>query len=76
MSLTVFEKHNYVVDHRATGERLWRERVQRGMSLQALADKIGMSRSYLSMAERGLRTFSPKTIRKLEQALKLGRSSR
>lgn len=47
--------------------RIWRE--QRGLSLQALADKAGVGRSYLVEIERGKKPGSIAAYRRLATAL-------
>ena len=47
--------------------RAWR--VHRGLTLQALADKAGVSKPYISQIEGGKRAGTAATIRKLARAL-------
>ncbi len=47
--------------------RAWR--AHRGLTLQALADKAGVSKPYLSQIEGGKRTGTAATIKKLARAL-------
>lgn len=61
-----------VVDRLSAGEsplRVWRE--HRGLTQQALADAVGLGKSYLSQLESGTKTGTITTLRALAQALQL-----
>ncbi|HID53411.1 MAG TPA: XRE family transcriptional regulator, partial [Anaerolineae bacterium] len=47
--------------------RLWRE--YRGLTLQALADRVGISKSYLSQIESGDRNGSIEVMKRIAAAL-------
>jgi transcriptional regulator with XRE-family HTH domain len=52
---------------RKTYIRQWRE--YRGLTLEQLADRVGMTASYLSMFERGQRGYTQNTMEDLAHAL-------
>lgn len=49
--------------------RVWRE--YRGLTLQALADQVGISKSYLSQIESGSRSGSANVLKRIAAALNL-----
>ena len=49
--------------------RIWRE--YRGLSIKALAEKVGISAAYLSQIENGVREGSVRTMKALAMALNL-----
>ncbi len=49
--------------------RIWRQ--YRGLTLQALADQVGISKSYLSQIESGNRSGSTNVLKRIAQALNL-----
>lgn len=51
------------------GEKLRRIRTRKGISQEALADKAGLHRTYISSVERGERNVTITTIAKLAEAL-------
>ena len=59
-------------DRHALGQLIRKCRRQRGMTLQALCDKAGVSVGYLSQVERGNATPSLGTLAQIARALDLG----
>lgn len=53
------------------GERIIRERKKFKLSAETLANKCGVSRSYITLIENGRRVPSTKVLPKLAQALNL-----
>ena len=53
------------------GERVRSIRLRRGISQEALADKAGLHRTYVSSVERGERNATLTTIEKLAMALEV-----
>jgi transcriptional regulator with XRE-family HTH domain len=51
------------------GSVVRRRREKAGMSQEALADRAGLHRTYISLMERGLRTPSIEVVRQLAGAL-------
>ena len=51
--------------------RLRQERIRRGISLNQLAGKAGLSRSMVSYVERGMRNPTLDTLLRMAEALKL-----
>ncbi|MGW1005058.1 helix-turn-helix domain-containing protein [Streptomyces sp. NPDC002520] len=51
------------------GQHLRRERLERGFTLEALAEKTGLSRSYLSNVERDVNSPTINTLRTIVDAL-------
>jgi transcriptional regulator with XRE-family HTH domain len=51
------------------GERIRRRRKERGLSLRALGEEIGVTASFLSQIERGLASPSINTLRRVAEAL-------
>lgn len=51
--------------------RVKRWRLKRGLTQQALADKIGIHRVYLAQLEAGARTPSLRTLQRLAKALRV-----
>ena len=56
---------------RKVGHRIRRLRGQRGFSQEALADMVGIDRTYMSGIERGLRNLSVLKLRDVSRALKV-----
>ena len=56
---------------RLFGDNVKRERLRQGLTQDALAAEAGMSRSYLSDLERGLRNPSVHALGRLAMALKV-----
>lgn len=54
---------------RVFADNLRRKRAERGLSQEALADKAGIDRTYVSALEREVYSASLDTIEKLAQAL-------
>jgi DNA-binding XRE family transcriptional regulator len=52
-----------------TGERVRELRIARGLSVTQLAEVAGMGKSTVSMIETGKRSITPKTQKRLKQAL-------
>jgi len=53
------------------GNRVREERLKRGLSQEALADKAGVHRTYIGMIERAEKNITLKNIEKIAKALKL-----
>ncbi len=53
------------------GERVRNVRSQKGISQEALADKAGLHRTYVSSVERGERNVSLSTVERLATALEI-----
>ena len=53
------------------GERVRTVRSQKGISQEALADKAGLHRTYVSSVERGERNVSLSTVERLAAALEI-----
>jgi repressor LexA len=51
------------------GEAVRRERTYAGFTLAALSERLGLSKSYLSLLECGHRTISPELVGQIEQVL-------
>jgi transcriptional regulator with XRE-family HTH domain len=56
---------------RHLGARIRNLRLQRGISQEALADRAGIARSYMSGIERGVRNFSVIHLLKISHALRV-----
>jgi len=54
---------------RALGRELRRERIQRGLTQETLADRAGLHRTYVSLIERGLRMPTVEILFRLAKAL-------
>ena len=57
------------IDHLATGQNFRIFRMARGVSIRKLADKAGLTASYISDLERGHRAWSQKLLDRLLEAL-------
>jgi transcriptional regulator with XRE-family HTH domain len=53
------------------GERVREERLKRGLSQEALAEKAGMHRTYIGMIERAEKNITLINIEKLAKALEI-----
>lgn len=58
-------------DNKFIGRNLRESRVHEGISLRAMALKIGVSSSFLSQLERGDRTWKPELTMKCLKVLKM-----
>lgn len=56
---------------RKVGHRIKKLRAQRSLSQEALADVVGIDRTYMSGIERGLRNLSLLKLRDVARALKV-----
>lgn len=56
---------------RAFGQRIRERRVELGLSQEALADRAGLHRTYVSAVERGIRNLTLTSILRLAVALDL-----
>jgi transcriptional regulator with XRE-family HTH domain len=57
-------------EKRTLAEKLWRYRMEAGLSQEELAEKSGVAQGAISMLERGERTRPfPRTLKKLSGAL-------
>jgi transcriptional regulator with XRE-family HTH domain len=54
---------------RRLGERLRSERAARGLSQEALADALGVHRTYIGGLERGERNVTLRTVERLAERL-------
>lgn len=50
-------------------QRLQRRRIQAGLNKTELARKIGISKSYMGLLERGLANASPRVLKRLAEGL-------
>jgi len=55
--------------NQSTGKKLKSLRTEKGVKLRWIAEKIGISESYLSMLESGVRNWTPELVQKYEEAL-------
>jgi len=62
-----------VVDHEATGEAMRNRRKKRKLSLRQVAERAGVSVSYLSALETGNRPWTQYLCDKIDAALELPR---
>jgi transcriptional regulator with XRE-family HTH domain len=59
-------------EKKTLGEKLWRYRIEAGLSQEQLAKRAGVSQGAIAMIERGLRTRPyPSTLKKLADALEI-----
>lgn len=56
-------------DHKRIGFNILRERREKGLTQEALADVVGMSRARLSAIERGSTTLTLEKLMKIAEAL-------
>ncbi|QZN86532.1 helix-turn-helix transcriptional regulator [Cellulomonas sp. C5510] len=54
---------------RVVGEQVRRVRAERGLSQEALADALGVHRTYLGAVERGERNLTLRTVERLADRL-------
>ncbi len=67
-----FRVSSAIVDGMLAGEHaLFSWRTERGLTLDALAEKSGLSKAYLSQIESGKRAGTTKTMRAIAKALKV-----
>lgn len=62
-----------IVDHEATGEAMRNRRKKRKLSLRQVAERAGISLSYLSALETGNRPWTQYLCDKIDDALELSR---
>jgi predicted transcriptional regulator len=58
------------LDHKAVGSVLRNHRVVKGITQTSIADRMGLSKPYLSDLEHGKRAWRPSLIKAYEKALK------
>lgn len=58
-------------DHKRIGFNILRERREKGLTQEALADAVGMSRARLSAIERGSTTLTLEKLMKIAEALEV-----
>jgi len=57
------------IDSVATGRSLYEARQERGLTQEALADKLGYTKQYICKLESGNAGFSDRLVRELERVL-------
>lgn len=56
--------------YRVLGEAIRRERKKAGLSQEALAEKVNLTRNYIGMIERAEKKVTLETVAKIARALK------
>lgn len=70
MKTLLVTKNVEEIDHWATGQNACLYRSRRGLSQCDVAERMGVSPTYLSDLERGKRNWTPELVRRYQEAVK------
>ena len=60
-----------MVDYKSIGKRIRKQRKEKGLTLEQLAEQVELSLSYMGHVERGTRVASVETLARLCEALEM-----